>query len=105
MRKLYRGTVGTGSGTLCYTVQKQTKCDVQDITFSNTTSSPISFKLHLVDSGGSVTDSNMMIPNVTVPGNTFVQWSGAQHLTAEDFIQAIASASGISLSISGEEYR
>ncbi len=105
MRKLYRGTVGTGAGTLCYTVPKQTKTDIQDITMSNTTASPISLKIHLVDSGGSVTLNNMMIPNISIPGNTVVQWTGVQHLTSEDFVQAIASAAGISLTISGEEYR
>ena len=105
MKKLGQGAVTTGGGTLLYTVPKDFRCDVADITISNTTTSPISFKLHLVPSGGSVADSNMFIPNVSIPANTFIQWTGTQTLNDLDFIQGIASASGITISITGLEYR
>ena len=105
MKKLYSGTVGTGSGTLLYTIPTDFKVDLQDITIGNTTTAPISIKVHLVASGGSVADSNMFVPNVSIPGNTFIQWDGIQTLNPGDFIQGIASASGISISITGLEYR
>lgn len=105
MKKLAQGAVGTGAGTLLYTVPTDYKCDVQDITISNTTAATISFKLHLVPSGTSVADSNMFVPNVSIPANTFIQWSGTQTLNPTDFIQGIASASGVTISITGNEYR
>ena len=105
MKKLAQGAVGTGAGTLLYTTPTEFKADLNDITFSNATSSPISFKLHLVPTGGSVADSNMFIPNVSVPGNTFVQWTGTQTLNPGDFVQGIASAAGVTVSITGNEYR
>ena len=105
MKKLAQGAVTTGAGTLLGTVPTDFKWDVNDITISNATTSAISFKLHLVPSGGSVADSNMFIPNVSIPGNTFIQWTGTQTLNPADFIQGIASASGITISITGTEYR
>lgn len=105
MKKLAQGAVGTGSGTLLYTVPTEFKADVQDITISNATAAPINVKVHLVPSGGSVADSNMFVPNVPIPGNTFIQWSGIQTLNALDFIQGIASAAGVTISITGLEYR
>lgn len=105
MKKLAQGAVGTGAGTLLYTVPGEFKCEVMDITMSNTTSSYISLKVHFVPSGEAVADSNMFVPNVSIPGNTFVQWTGVQLLNKGDFIQGIASASGITINITGNEYR
>lgn len=105
MKNLARTSVGTGAGTLLYTVPRDTRCEVRDITFSNTTAAPISFKLHVVASGGSPDSTNMMIPNVSVPGNTFVQWSGQATMNAQGYIQGIASAAGICVTIDGDEYR
>lgn len=105
MKKLAQGAVTTGAGTLLYTVPTDFKADVIDITISNTTTSAVSFKLHLVPSGGSVADSNMFIPNVSIPGNTLIQWSGTQTLNPADFIQGISSATGVTIRITGEEYR
>ncbi len=105
MKKLAQGAVTTGAGTLLGTVPTDFKWDIADITISNTTAAPITFKLHLVPSGGSVADSNMFVPNVSIPGNTLIQWTGVQTLNPADFIQGISSASGITISITGNEYR
>ncbi len=105
MKKLYIGAVTTGSGTLAYTVPTGFKTEVKSITFSNTTASPITFALHFATSGDSVADSNQVIPEVSLAGNTFVQWCPNHQLNAGDFIQAIASASGVTLAITGEEVR
>lgn len=105
MKKLGQGAVTTGSGTLLYTVPTGFKTEVMDICISNTSSSPISFILCLVPSGGSPGTSNRMFPNVSIPANTIVSWSGVQLLNDGDFIQGIGSASGITVNISGEERR
>ncbi len=103
MKNLARASVGTGAGTLLYTVPKRYRTEVRDITFSNTTAAPIRFSLHLVNSGGSPDTTNKMIPSVEVPGYTFVQWEGNQTLLADGYIQGIATAAGICVTINGDE--
>lgn len=105
MKKLAQGAIGTGSGTLLYTVPLNYRTEVKDICISNTTSSPITCALHLVPSGVSVGTTNMLFPTASIPGNTLVQWTGVQDLKAGDFIQGIGSASGLTVNISGDELR
>lgn len=105
MKKLAQGAVGTGSGTLLYTVPSNYQTRVMDICIANTGASPLTCAIHLVPSGVAVGTSNMLFPTVRVPGNTIVQWTGDQTLTAGDFIQGIGSASGLTVNISGEEIR
>ena len=54
MKKLAQGAIGTGSGTLAYTVPTGFKTDIMDINIANTTASPISCALHLVPVGVAV---------------------------------------------------
>jgi hypothetical protein len=105
MKKLAQGAIGTGSGTLAYTVPTGFRTDVEDVCLANTTSGTLTCALHLVPTGVSVAASNMMFPTVSIAGNTLVQWTGKQTLNAGDFIQAIGSGSGLTMNISGNEYR
>lgn len=105
MKKLGKGAVGTGAGTLMYTVPTGFETDVLCIDACNTTAGALTLALHLVPSGGSATTSNMQFPAVSISANTMIQWTGTQHLNAGDFIQAIGSGSGITLNITGDEYR
>lgn len=105
MKKLYIGAVGTGSGTLVYTIPTGFRTKITSVTMSNTTASPITFALHFVPSGGAVTDANQVIPEVSIPAKTFIQWCPDHQLNAADFIQGVSSASGVTLSITGEEVR
>lgn len=105
MKKLAQGAVGTGAGTLLYTVPTQYRTEVVDINVCNTTSGALSFSLHLVPVGGSVTTSNMLFPAVSIPANSMIQWNGNQVLNAGDFIQGIGSGSGCTVNISGNEVR
>ncbi len=105
MKRLAQSAVGTGSGTLLYTVPNGYKTDVENIDVANTTSGALSFTLHLVVSGGSASASNMLFPAVSIPGNTMVQWVGDQQMKTGGFIQGIGSASGITVNITGDEMR
>ena len=105
MKNLAKSSITTGAGTLLYTVPNAFRADIQDLVISNTTAAPISVKIHLVPAGGSVADSNMMVPNVSVPGNTLIQWTGNQTLEAGGFVQGIATAAGVSVTINGDEHR
>ena len=105
MKKLAQGAIGTGSGTLAYTVPTGFKADVIDICIANTASGSLTCALHLVPVGVAVGVSNMLFPTVSIAGNTVLQWTGVQTLNADDFIQAIGSASGLTMNITGSEYR
>lgn len=105
MKKLAQGAVGTGAGTLAYTVPTSYRTTVECIDVCNTTSGALSFSLHLVPTGGSVLASNMLFPAVSIPAYSMVDWRGAQVLNAGDFIQAIGSGSGLTMNISGTEER
>lgn len=105
MKKLAQGAIGTGAGTLAYTVPTGFKATVNDINISNNTTSAITCLMHLVPNGVSVGSSNVFLPTISIPANTVMQWSGVQQLNSGDFIQAIASASGLTMNVTGEEYR
>ncbi len=105
MKKLGRGAITTGSGTLIYTVPTGQKVEVLDINITNTTASPITLGLYLVPTGTSAATSNALFYGAPIPGNTTVQWTGVELLNAGDFIQGIGSAAGLTLNISGNEYR
>lgn len=104
-KKLGQGSLGTGSGTLLYTVPTGYRGSVRDIDICNTTSGTLTVAIHLVPVGVAVGTSNMLFPTVSIDANTIIQWSGDQVLNAGDFIQGIGSAAGITVNISGEEVR
>jgi hypothetical protein len=105
MKKLAQGAVGTGTGTLLYTVPTGIRTEVVDVIIANTTTGTLTCSLHLVPVGVAVGSSNAMFSSVSVPANTTVHWSGIQVLNAGDFIQGISSASGLTVNISGDERR
>lgn len=105
MKKLGQGAITTGAGTLIYTVPTGCQTEVEDIVVANTTAAPITCALHFVPTGGSATTSNMMFPTVSIPGNTLVHWHGRQVLNSGDFVQGIGGASGLTVNVSGNEYR
>jgi hypothetical protein len=104
-RYMYQGTIGTGSGTLLYTTPTGFHNKLICIDACNTTAGSLTLKLHLVVSGGSVADSNMFIPDITIASKSMYQWKGEQVLEAGTFIQAIASGTGINVRLYGEEER
>jgi hypothetical protein len=105
MKKLAQGAIATGAGTLAYTVPTGFNTTVKDIVISNTTSGALNITLHFVPSGGSPAASNMLIPTSSVAANAMLQMTGNQVLNSGDYIQAIGSGSGLTMNISGEEYR
>lgn len=105
MKKLGRGAIGTGAGTLIYTVPDQFNTEVTNIDVANTTTGILTLILHFVPSGSSPSTSTQFIPTVSIPANSMFQWIGNQYLNKGDFIQAIGSSSGLNIHISGDEHR
>lgn len=105
MKKLFQGAITTGSGTLCYTVPTGIRTEVYDVIIANTTTGSLTCSLHLVPTGVAVGTSNAMFSSVSIPANTTVHWSGIQCLNAGDFIQGIGNSAGMTVNITGQEYR
>ena len=105
MKKLAQGALGTGTGTLLYTVPTGIRTEVYDVIIANTTTGTLTCSIHLAPVGVAVGSSNAMFSSVSVPANTTVHWSGIQVLNAGDFIQGISSASGLTVNITGDEGR
>lgn len=105
MKRLAQSAVGTGAGTLLYTVPSSYQTVVTDIDVANTTAGALSLTLHLVVSGGSASAANMLFPAISIAANTMVQWKGHQHMSYGGFIQGIGSGAGITVHITGDEFR
>lgn len=105
MKKLFQGAITTGAGTLCYTVPTGIRTEVRDMIIANTTAGALTVALHFVPVGGSATAANMVLPAKTIAANDIFQWQGTQVLNAGDFIQGIGSGAGITVNITGYEYR
>lgn len=108
-KKLAHGAIAASSGTLAYTVPSGREfvyqANVTCIDICNTTAGALTIALHLVPVGGTPAASNMLFPAMSIPAYAIMQWTGEQILNAGDYIQAIGSATGLTMNISGEEYR
>jgi hypothetical protein len=95
-----RGSIGTSISTF-HTVAANTRSLLKDIDIANNSTSPIDVTVYLVPSGDVAAAANILIPDIEIVGKGMFQWSGIQVLDAGDTIQAIASATGTSINISG----
>lgn len=105
MKKLGQAAIAVSPGTTVYTVPTGYITEIRDMVFSNTTSSPIGLTLGIVDSGGSLTTSNQLFPNVQINGNSVITVTGWQTMNAGDFVKAYGSAAGLNVRITGKERR
>jgi len=97
---LGRGPV-LASTTTFYTVSSLERVIVKTIDICNTGGSPLNVTVYLVPSGQSAATGNTIIPNIVIAANFLFQWCGAQVLNEGDTIQAVASATGTTINISG----
>lgn len=67
----------TGSGTkdLIYTVPSSTESIVSMILVANINSAPVTLNLWHVPNAGSAADGNILIPDVTIAGNSILVWN------------------------------
>jgi hypothetical protein len=91
------------SASILYKVPASTRTFVKDIDIGNTSSAPIMVYVYLVPVGGSPGPSTVLIPGISVPGNSILQWTGTQVLNANDTIQIQASGLGCTINASGGE--
>lgn len=84
-----------------HTTPIETRDLVKEIDISNNSTQAAVVDVHLVPAGDVANGSNRLIPGVSVPANSILSWSGIQVLDAEGTIQASASVSDVTITISG----
>lgn len=97
---LARGPMSTAATTL-YTVPTGAQVTVNDIEVCNTAGGAGTFTIYLVPSGASASAANALFSASAIAANTTYQWKGAQVITAGATIQALASATTITIMITG----
>lgn len=98
---LTSGAAGTGGYSTLYTVPSGTQMAITDIEICNTASTSATFYISLVEKGGTAGASNALFYNALIPPYTTVQWTGQQVLAAGGFVAAYASASSVTIKVSG----
>ena len=92
----------TTSYTTLYTVPSTNTVYVNDICAANTTSSALSIYVSLVPINATASAANALFYNVSIPAYSTLQWTGNQVINSGGSIQAYASATGCSITISGK---
>ena len=93
----------TASVVTVYTVPADTRSTVQDIMIANTTAGALTYNIFLVPATGTAGTANAIFYGVTLAANTSYHWTGTQVLFPGDTIQVQASATGLTISISGQQ--
>jgi hypothetical protein len=93
----------TASLVTLYTVPASTRTFVKDFDICNTTVGALTVRVHLIPGGGSASAANAILYDISIPANSTLQWSGSQVMYATDFIQTVASNTGLTITASGGE--
>lgn len=100
--KLGQGAITVAVSTL-YTVPTLTRTFVKDIDIANTNAVSTSVNVYLVPNAGTAGAGNIIIPNISIPANSILQWTGSQVMNVGDTIQTSASTTGTTITASGGE--
>lgn len=87
----------TTSTATYYPVPASTSVIVRSIHVANTTASPVTLTLGI----GGTTAALSLWNGFSIPANGALDWSGFLALAATETIQALASATGLTLTMSG----
>lgn len=102
--QLGQGQVATSpSFTTLRTTPTHARDIVKSIDVANNNALPITVSVYLVGSGDSPDSTNRLVPAVTIPANGIFQWTGTQVIDAAATIQANASTTGVTMTVSGGE--
>ena len=93
----------TASVVSVYTTPAGTRSTVQDIMIANTTAGTLTYNVFLVPATGTAGTGNAIFYGVSLSANTSYHWTGIQVLFPGDTIQVQASATGLTISISGQQ--
>jgi hypothetical protein len=93
----------TTSPVTVYTTPVINRAIVQDMMIANTTSGSLTYTVYFVPSAGAAATTNALFYQVSLAANTSYHWVGQQVLFPGDIIQVQGSATGLTISISGQQ--
>lgn len=93
----------TTSVVTLYTTPSNVRTNMQDIIIANTTGGALTCNLFVVPSTNTAGTANAILYGFSIGANTSYHWTGTQILFSGDTIQAQASATGLTISISGQQ--
>lgn len=94
----------TTSATTLYTVPSSSRTYVETIDVVNTNATATTFDIYLVPAAGTASTANALFYQQSLNAKQNLQWTGLQVLNAASTVQVKASATGITIRISGETY-
>ena len=100
MKKLCQSPLTTGVQALYAAPANNSQTTVADIEVANTTAGAITCTVYI--GAGTAAAGNTIIPGVSVPANTLMQWTGSVAMNPGDIIQATAGSAGLTLTASGD---
>lgn len=98
--QLAQAALGVTVATL-YTAASGVKSHVNSINVCNTTAASISVYIFLVPLNGTAGTANALFYAVPVPANTTVLWESTQIIVPGGTLRGYASATGVTVTISG----
>ena len=100
--KMGRGEIAVDPTVTTFRTTPASSVDfVKTIDIANNAAVSATVSVYLVPSGGSPDNTNILMPDVSIPANTIMQWSGVQILDAAGTIQAMSSVADVALHVSG----
>jgi hypothetical protein len=94
----------TTSTTTLYTVPSSSRTFLENIDIVNTNSTTTTFDIYLVPLAGTASTDNALFYQQTLAAKQNLQWTGLQVIDAGYKIQVKASATGVTITASGETY-
>jgi hypothetical protein len=92
----------SGGTTLLYTCPASSIAMLKDFDVANQGGTTVAVTVWVVPSGGSPSAAYVIVPAISLPANSILQWTGTQVLGAGDTIQAAATGgSPVSMRCSG----
>ena len=77
---------------------------LKSIDVTNTTAAPVTVTIHIVPPSGTPSASTALYFATSVAANSVLSWRGTQILAAGGTLQALASATGLTMHAAGGEY-
>ena len=90
--------------TNIYTVPLKSRTWLETIDVVNTNATATTFDVYLVPQNGTAGTGNALFYQQTLQPKQNIQWTGIQVIDSQSTIQVNASATGVTIRISGETY-
>jgi hypothetical protein len=93
----------TTSAVTVYTTPTINRALVQDIMIANTTAGALTYSVYLVPAAGTAGTGNAIFYQSSLAANISYHWTGNQVLLPGDTVQVQGSATGLTITISGQQ--